>query len=133
MFSFCPSMYSTQKASCQDMMSLHKKTWVNVQSKICKNTWMQISYPDHFQWLSLNTHRGKKKVKDTEWLKEVSLANMKLQCLFSHPVTSIFAWSAWPIMKKPLKRKDQQTRNLTRFPQLPSSPCYTGTESYLHK
>lgn len=41
---------------------------------------------------------------------------MKLQCLFSHPVTSVFVWSAWPTMKKPRKRKYQQIRDLTVFP-----------------
>lgn len=41
---------------------------------------------------------------------------MKLQCLFSHPVTSVFAWSARQIMKKRHKRKYQQIRDLTLLP-----------------
>lgn len=53
-------------AKTSHMMSLHKKPWVNVQSKICKTTWMQTSDPDNFQWLNFNTHKREKKVKDTE-------------------------------------------------------------------
>lgn len=41
---------------------------------------------------------------------------MKFQCLFSHPVTSVFVWSARQIMKKRRKRKYQQIRDLTLFP-----------------
>lgn len=56
----------------------------------------------------------------------MSLANMKLHCLFSHPVTSPFEWSTWSTMKKYVRGKYQWIMILIQFPQLSSSPCYHG-------